>query len=274
MKMKSKELTNVPIPSGQVRKVTYSYGGAAYVFKKEHTTAQNNLTRRRSFPPVNRGEPMLKAAYKRMLNRKFSELIELDIDNEKCLSLTLTIRNAKYNAYEKISDRFKHFTNEVRSSKKVGSSYVGAVRFIEVQEKGFFHIHCILVFDTADIKLTWKDLHRMWGWGFVKVTAVYYLIGLIDYLTNLKQGVKNEQNDKFTRYPKKARVIYISPNLPRGKSENIDMTVEECAALINDENCIGHLKMHKYLDTETQKVKTCIDKMVLIQILEKRGSSK
>lgn len=274
MKMKSKELTNVPIPSGQVRKVTYSDGGAAYVFKKEHTTTQNNLTRRRSFLPVNRGEPMLKAAYKRTLNLYFERLIELDIDNKKCLSLTLTISNAKYNAYDKISDRFKHFTNEVRSSKKVGSSYVGAVRFIEVQEKGFFHIHCILVFDTADIKLTWKDLHKMWGWGFVKVTAVYYLIGLIDYLTNLKQGVKNEQNGKFTRYPKKARVIYISPNLPRGKSEKIDMTVEECAALINDEDCIGHLKIHKYLDTETQKVKTCIDKMVLIQILEKRGSSK
>lgn len=274
MQITKKQLNTTQMRTSNVLKITYSDGETAYVFKKEHTPAQKNLTRRRSFPPVNRGEPMLKAAYKRTLNRYFERLIELDIDNKKCLSLTLTIRNAKYNAYDKISDRFKRFTNEVRSSKKVGSSYVGAVRFIEVQEKGFFHIHCILVFDTADIKLTWKDLHRMWGWGFVKVTTVYYLIGLIDYLTNLKQGVKNEQNEKFTRYPKKARVIYISPNLPRGKSENIDMTVEECAALINDENCIGHLKIHKYLDTETQKVKTCIDKMVLIKNLSKGGLRK
>lgn len=274
MKITGKNLIKLAIPNGQVRKVTYANGGAAYVFKKASLGVQNNLTRRHSFPLVKRSEPMTKTAYRRTLNRNFEKLIELDIINEKCLFLTLTIRDEKYNTYEKISDRFKHFTNEVRTSKKVGDSYVGTARFIEVQKKGFYHVHCIIVFDTADIKLTWKDLHRMWGWGFVKVAAVYGFNGLIDYLTNLKCGVQSEQNDKFTRYPKGARVIFISPNLPRGKSETVNMTAEEYASLISDEKCFGHFKGHKYYDTETKKTQLCIDKMVLVQMLEKRGLSK
>lgn len=274
MKIEGKNFNNVPLLSGKVRKITYADGGTAYVFKKCSTGWQSNPTRRHSFPPVKRNEPMTKTAYRRTLNRNFGKLIELDLDNDKCLFLTLTIRKEQYNTYEKISDRFKNFTNKVRCSNKVGDSYVGAVRFIEVQAKGFFHVHCILVFTTADIKLTWKDLYKMWGWGFVKVKPIDDFIGLIDYLTNIKCGVSSGQNDKFTRYPKGAKVIYISPNLPRANSKNIDMLAEEFAALICDEQSIGHFKGHKYFDQETRKVRLAIDTMVLIQILEKRGLRK
>lgn len=273
MKIIDKNFSESPNLSGRVQKITYSNGGSAYVFKKESSDIQHNPNRRPGFPPVNRSEPMTKTAYRRTLNRNFSKLIELDLDNDKCLSLTLTIRSEEYNTYEKISDRFKHFTNEVRFSKKVGNSYVGAVRFIEVQEKGFFHIHALIVFDTSNINLKWKHLHRMWGWGYVKVKTVYYFIGLIDYLTNPKHGTENDHSNKFTRYPKSVKVIYISPNLPRGKSETIDITAEECAALVGDERVIGHIKVHKYYDLVTQRVRTCIDKMVLIQQTQKRGLS-
>ena len=274
MKITKSNLTSMSIDANQVRKITYSDGGAAYVFKKARTNAQNALTPRRIFPPVNRNEPMTKTAYKRTLNRYFERLIELDLQSEKCLAVTLTIRSDEYNTYEKICERFKYFTNEVRGSKKVGGSYVGTVRFIEVQEKGFFHIHCILVFDNENIKLTWKDLFRMWGWGYIKVKPVYYLIGLIDYLTNIKHGVDSNPNNKFTRYPKGAKIIYISPNLPKCKCETIPITAEECAELIGGGKYIGHLKSHAYLDIKTQKVRFSIDKMVLVQILNKEVENK
>lgn len=270
MRIAGKNLDKVPMSSAQVRKITYSGGGTAYVFKKVRSGVQNALTRRRSFPPVNRNEPMTKAAYRRTLNRYFERLIELDLEKEKCLFLTLTICGNGYNNYEKISDRFKHFTNEVRFSKKVGNSYVGAVRFIEVQQNGLFHIHCVLVFNADNIKLTWKDLHRMWGWGYVKMKAVYDYLGLMDYLTNPKHGIENADSDKFTRYPKGARVICISPNLPKCKCENISISVEECAALLQNGEHIGHLKVHKYFDTASQSVKISIDKMALVQLFQKK----
>lgn len=210
---------------------------------------------------------MTKTAFKRTLNRYLERLVELDLEKEKCLFLTLTICNEKYNDYEKICDRFKVFTNKIQFSRKVGNFYVGAVRFIEVQQKGFFHIHCIVVFNVKNIALTWKDLRRMWGWGYVRVKAVSYLFGLYDYLTNAKHGTEND--GKFTRYPKGARVIQISPNLPKGKGENITISSEECAALIQSDKFVGHLKIHKYYDTNTQKVRTAIDKMVLVQIIQK-----
>lgn len=268
MKIAVKKLTHAQTLGKQVRKITYLDGGTAYVLKKASKGVQNAPTKRTSFPLVNRNEPMTKAAYKRTLNHYFERLIELDLQKEKCLFLTLTICSEEYNTYEKICDRFKVFTNKVRDSKKVGGSYVGAVRFIEVQQKGFFHVHCILVFDREPIRLTWKDLRRMWGWGYVKVKAVNYLIGLFDYLTNPKHGAENE--GKFTRYPKGARVIYVSPNLPKCKSEIVDISIEKCAALIQSEQYIGQAKVHKYFDTTTQSVRSCIDKMVLVQILQGR----
>lgn len=266
-------LFNVSIDTRQVRKITRSDGGTAYVFRKAYLGVHTTPPKRQSFPPVNRNEPMTKSAYRRTLSRYFERLIELDLENKKCIAVTLTIRNEEHNTYEKISERFKHFTNEVRFSKKVGNSYIGTVRFIEVQEKGFFHIHSILVFDSSNINLTWKDLRRMWGWGFVKVTSVYNFIGLMDYLTNVKHGVDNNPNNKFTRYPKGAKIIYISPNLPKCKSENITLTAEECAALVSSEECIGHIKAHKFFDPTTKKVRISIDKMVLVELLQKGGQA-
>lgn len=269
MQIAKERLSILVTPFEKISKITYTDGGAAYVFKKARLGVQNAPPKRRTFPPVNRNEPMTKTAYRRTLNRYFERLITLDLDPQKCLSLTLTIRSEQYNSYEKICDRFKHFINEIRFSKKVGNSYVGTVRFIEVQEKGFFHIHCILVFDKPNIELTWKDLHRMWGWGFVKVTAVYYFLGLIDYLANPKHGAESKFNSEFTRYPKGAKIIYISPNLPIGKSENVSITAEEWTALLHSEDCIGHVKFHKYFDYEVEKSRIAIDKMVVVQISQK-----
>lgn len=103
MKIEGKNFNNVPLLSGKVRKITYADGGTAYVFKKCSTGWQSNPTRRHSFPPVKRNEPMTKTAYRRTLNRNFGKLIELDLDNDKCLFLTLTIRKESTTLMKKLA---------------------------------------------------------------------------------------------------------------------------------------------------------------------------
>ncbi|MBO5229612.1 MAG: hypothetical protein J6B20_02345 [Clostridia bacterium] len=212
---------------------------------------------------------MTKAAFKKTLNRYFERLCELDLDNEKCLYVTLTISDTKYNSYDLVCSRFKYFVNLVKD--KVQDGYVGVIRFVEVQAKGFFHIHCILVFNCRNINLTWRDFHKFWGWGYVRVQPVKNRFGLFDYSTNQKHGAKND-NDKFTRYPKGAKIVYISPNLPKLKGKFISTLSSEYAGLLKDSDCI-HTKSHKYIETSTKQVRTRIDRFVLVKNKPKKECS-
>lgn len=273
MKILKDDLKNLAVV-GKVQKFTYTDGNEAWVLKRDAVCLNKPSTLCAKFPPINRNEPMTKAAYRRTLNRYFEKLIELDLQREKCLFLTLTIKDEKYNTYNQVSEQFNSFTDKVRFSKKVCDSYIGTIRFIEIQAKGFYHIHCVLVFSKSDIQLTWKDLHRMWGWGFVKVKYIYDFVGLMDYLTNAKIGSNSLIESKFTRYPKGARVIYVSPNLPKAKSIMTELSVEDCGRLFEDDNSIGHIKFHKYFDPITHRVRCRVDKMLIIKNLLKGGSCK
>lgn len=256
---------NLPVKAGAFRQARiYEYlDGSVVAVPKRSTRPVGRPTEMRGrFPPVKRNEPMTKAAFRKTLNRYFERLYELDLEDEKCRFVTLTISKTKYNSYDKICGRFKHFIYWVRE--KVKDSYVGVVRFIEIQEKGFFHIHCILVFDSEDIKLTWRDLYQMWGWGFVKVKPVNERFGLIDYLTNQKHSVSQGNGDIFTRYPKGARIIYISPNLPKARNEHVSISSDDYTALLKNAQCV-HAKVHKYIERGTKKVRTKIDRIVLVK---------
>lgn len=272
MKNERENLTIEVQNVGQVRILTYSDGRTAIVCKKGNTGVKSAIKVRGRFPPVNRKEPMTKEALKRTLNRYFEKLFELDLEDEKCRFVTLTICNEKHNSYNKICERFKHFIGEVRAKTK--KHYIGTARFIELQENGFFHIHCILVFDSKNIDLTCKDLHKMWGWGLVDVKTVKNRFGLFDYLTNLKHNATNGNDNKFTRYPKGARVIYISPQLSKSKSKNISLSPEEISQLQEVTEFEEHTKIHQYYDPTTKKVRTCIDKKILIQKNKKEEKQK
>ena len=104
----------------------------------------------------------------------------------------------------------------------------------------------------------------MWKWGFVKIKSIDDRFGLIDYLTNSKSSTKYKINSKFTRYPKSARVIYISPNLPRLKSENFLISTNEFTVLAQDAQCM-HIKTHYYIGRDTQELQTAIDKIVFVK---------
>ena len=144
MKCKSKSLSITAGNFSYARIYQHSDGSVIGMPKRGSGRIGRTTKRRGRFPPVNRNEPMTKAAFKKTLNRYFERLYELDLDDEKCLYVTLTISNAKYNSYNLICSRFKYFVNLVKD--KVQDDYVGVIRFVEMQAKGFFHIHCILVF--------------------------------------------------------------------------------------------------------------------------------
>ncbi len=261
MKHQSKNLQIKAQCFSQVQIYKYSDGSQVGVLKK---SSQRTITlkKRGRFPPVNRNEPMTKAAYRRTLNRYFERLHELDLCNENCRFVTLTISKEQYNSYDKICNHFNYWIDCIRE--KVKDDFAGFVRFVEVQEKGFFHIHCILVFSQPNIVLTWSELNKMWKWGFVKIKSIDDRFGLIDYLTNSKSSTKYKINSKFTRYPKSARVIYISPNLPKLKSENFSISTSEFTVLAQDAQCI-HIKTHHYIGRDTQELQTAIDKIVFVK---------
>lgn len=256
----------------EATKFTYSDGSVATVCKKIHRYSKKYINLKNRPPTVNRNEPMTKMALKRTLNRYFEKLFELDLENEKCRFLTLTISKEKYNNYKKICERFKYFIGEVREQTK--KYYLGMIRFIELQQNGFFHIHCILVFNSKNFNFTSKELQKIWGWGLVDIKTIKDRFGLFDYLTNLKHSATFGTSNEFTRYPKGARIIYISPQLSRSKFENISLSSDKFARLPNMAKFEEYTKVHQYFDPITQKVRTCIDRKILIKKNSKEAEQK
>jgi len=263
MKLEKEDLSFITPHLIQAQEITYSNGGKAIVCKKAVNGAKCPIKIRSRCPPINYNEPMTKEALKRILNRYFVKLFELDLIDQNCRFVSFTISKEKYNFYSKISERFKYFIGEVRAVVK--NHYLGTIRVIELQANGNFHIHCILVFDSDCVDLSDKTLQKIWGWGSVEDKEIYDRFGLIDYLTNIKHNLENGNSERFTRYPKGARVIYISPNLPKAESKNISLSPAEISQLQEATEFEEHTKIHQYYDPMTKKVRTCIDKKILIQ---------
>lgn len=122
------------------------------------------------FPPVNRNEPMTKAAYRRTLNRNFEKLIELDVFNERSLFWRWLFVRSSTTLMKKSATDSKCLPTRYGSIKRLDNSYIGAVRFIEVQEKGFFqHSRNSLLFNTADIRWRGKTFTVCGAGDLIKV---------------------------------------------------------------------------------------------------------
>ena len=255
MKCPTTKSTNTNFESA--KQFTYSDGAVATLCKNVRRRSKKIVKVRNRPPPVNRNEPMTKVALKRTLNRYFERLFELDINNNNCLFVTLTISSQNDNKYQRVSGLFKRFIGGIRGLAK--NSYIGTFRSIELQRNGFFHIHCVLIFDKENNVLSSSDIESLWKWGLIEVKAVKDRFGLFDYFTNIKHDLENGKDEIFTKYPKGARIIYISPNLPKCSTNNSAVPQE----LSND--CEAHIKSHQFYDSNSNKMRTKIDKLVLIE---------
>jgi len=236
------------------------------IFKRGGSSCiSNNAKRRYGFSKVDYSKPMTHSAYVRSRGKKFRELLRLDLINENCLFATFTIAHDRDNDYDRLCDRFKHTTNQIRNM--VGGHYLGRVRSFELQENGRLHIHAVLVFDSCETKITKKDFEKFWGLGSVHLCAVTDKIGLADYLTNMKVSVRDKSDPTYTIFRKGARVIDISPTLPRLKSEIISaddlqlFELYECAERV-------HVKAHKFGDNRSR-----VSNLIIVADPLKRGSS-
>ena len=134
MRVYKTKLTNFNTNFDDTTQFTYSDGRVATICKNDRTSFQKVKISKGRPPPVNRDEPMRKAALKRTLNRYFERLFELDINDNNCLFVTLTISRQKDNDYKKVSGLFKRFIGEIRG--RVKNSYIGTFRSIELKKNG------------------------------------------------------------------------------------------------------------------------------------------
>ena len=261
-----KELCKIVLPLGEVEMITPTNGAPIFICKRNTgvcVSSRPKLKKVRAPPLRDYSMPMTMSAYKKMLNRKFREIIRLDLEIDKCRFITFSISDKKYNSYQLLSDRFKYAINSIKE--KFKGMYVGRIRVFEVHESGFLHIHCVLVFNTDKIKLSGKDLFKIWKCGYVYFEKVYDLAGLADYLTNLKNPPIDKANPKITVFKKGAKIIDISPNLPKSISEISNSEDVRFLRVFHDNNSTVHIKAHSYYDHLNQKLHSRIDQLLFIE---------
>lgn len=198
-------------------------------------------------PVINYEEKMWANAYCKTLKRKYRELVELDLDANKCKHVTLTIGDEKYNDYNIILKSFGSFMQRIRRYAKKNSNSVKVIRFVEIQnESRYFHIHIILVFSDKPPALLRQKVYDYWDLGSVDIDNVYEIEGLFQYLTNPKEGAFDKDNKKLTLFPKAAQIIHIGRGLPKASVEEINSNIAKDVIRSTDREMV-FWHNHKYV---------------------------
>ena len=139
--------------------------------------------------------------------------------------------NANYNeignaifltlTYSEITDDIdqvgKNFTAFIRTFRRKICS-CEYIYVVEKQERGSWHLHVILFFDSVAPYIPNCDIEKMWGHGEVDTQKVDNCEGLALYLTsniiNDNNGVKIK-NTKLTEYDKGVRIFRGSNGLKK-----------------------------------------------------------
>jgi len=212
---------------------------------------------------VNRSENMRTSAYHRTINRKGESLAELDLNQDNCIFITLTISHEKYNNYVTMLNAFGNFMQYINRYTKEKNNQVRMIRGIEVQRKsGFFHIHTVLEFMDKPPTLSHKRLRSYWTLGAVHRNLkvdVYDIEGLLQYLTKFKAGSLKKDQKFLTYFPKGAQIIYIDKRLKKAKVSEYDL--KSAAAHIEANSPKIFSRYHIYRGKDDGKLHTVIDKI-------------
>lgn len=101
------------------------------------------------------------------------------IDEEKAISLTLTYADNENNV-KQVGKDFTAFIRRLRN--KVGDCEY--IYVIELQKRGSWHIHAILIFDTKAPYISCEDVEMMWGKGIIDTQNTKNAMALALYLTS------------------------------------------------------------------------------------------
>lgn len=136
------------------------------------------------------------------------------IDEEKAISLTLTYEE-KVDDVKQVGKDFTAFIRRLRNM-------VGECEYIyvvELQKRGSWHIHAILIFDTKAPFIVCEEIESMWGKGIVDVQNTKNAMALGLYLTSDvkkdKSGNTKVKGAHIEKYEKGMRVFRCSRGLKK-----------------------------------------------------------
>lgn len=101
------------------------------------------------------------------------------IDEEKAISLTLTYEE-KVDDVKQVGKDFTAFIRRLRN--KVGECEY--IYVLELQKRGSWHIHAILIFDIKAPYISYEDIEMMWGKGIIDIQNTKNAMALSLYLTS------------------------------------------------------------------------------------------
>lgn len=141
------------------------------------------------------------------------------IDEEKAISLTLTYEE-KVDDVKQVGKDFTAFIRRLR--KKVGDCEY--IYVVELQKRGSWHIHAILIFDNKAPFISCEEIELMWGKGIVDVQKAQNAMALGLYLTS---DVKKDESGNtkvkgapIEKYEKGMRVFRCSRGLKKPTIEH------------------------------------------------------
>lgn len=136
------------------------------------------------------------------------------IDEEKAISLTLTYEE-KVDDVKQVGKDFTAFIRRFRN--KVGDCEY--IYVLELQKRGSWHIHAILIFDNPAPFIACEEIESMWGKGIVDVRNTQNAMALGLYLTSdIKKDESGNTKVKgapIEKYEKGMRVFRCSRGLKK-----------------------------------------------------------
>lgn len=185
------------------------------------------------------------------------ELIENNFDVGHSKFISLTFRNEtetkmdegyeyeelKYQNLSKCNPEFKKFIQRLKY-RYTGLKYVAVIELQKLNERNVFHYHMICNLPYVEQ----KELLKIWGQGTVNIMDVFYMDGLVRYMTK-------DMNDSKSRTLKGEKGYLFSRGLQRDiivrswKPEENELYAKTKELLKGKEAILDHKSTNKYAGT-------------------------
>lgn len=176
-----------------------------------------NVKRTKPTRTSNKGKYMTTKNYIKLIHRFCDKLWHYKIDFKNCQFITLTFNSDI--SYDLAEQKIKNFIRKIE--RQFGK--IKYIKSIEIQKKSKrFHFHIIIIFANDKLLITDEWTKRKWKDGFVYIdtkTNIYDIKGLIEYLTNFKDGSIQTDNKDLTYFPKGAKIISCSKDIEKVDAE-------------------------------------------------------
>lgn len=153
--------------------------------------------------------------------RRLTEIINTNIDDvSKVRWITLTYKENMtdpkrlYNDFRKFNQRLKYYLEKNKLGK---SEYIVSM---EVQARGAWHAHLLLIFEEQAPFIPNETLRNLWGHGFVKITSLNNVDNIGLYLTAYLSDMEVSEVEN-TRDLAKSKIKRFEDIDEEGKSKAI-----------------------------------------------------